>query len=114
RIMAVETGQGGIVALRAIVPVMFEGKFVGSLEFVSNFDIPLERASETTGLRWAVSVAKETSERTERPADAKVDAWQKDDVYFRFADAATGQTLRSISFDPRAKSYTLTNDKSRT
>ena len=114
RVMAVETGQGGVVALRAIVPVVVDGKFVGVLEFVSSFDIPLERASETTGLKWAVSVTKEVSERTERPIDAKVDAWQKDDVYFRFSDPVTGQTLRSISFDPRAKSYTLANEGSRT
>ena len=114
RIMAIETGQGGAVALRAIVPVTFDGKFAGVLEFVSGFNIPLERASETTGLKWAVSVTKEISERTERPADAKVDAWQKDDVYFQFSDPATAQTMRAISFDPRAKSYTLAQDRNRT
>jgi signal transduction histidine kinase len=107
RIMAIETGQGGVVALRAIVPVMFEGKFVGVLEFVSGFTIPLDRASETTGLKWAVSVTKQVSETTERPADPKTDVWQKDDVYFQFSDPTTSQLVRTISFDPRAKSYVL-------
>ena len=32
--MAVETGLGGVVALRAIVPVTVEGRHVGVLEFV--------------------------------------------------------------------------------
>ncbi len=114
RVMAIETGQGGVVALRAIVPVMFEGRFVGVLEFVSDFKIPLERASETSGLKWAVSITRETSERTERAADAKVDAWQKDDVYFQFSDPVTAQTVRSISFDPRAKNYTLAESHGRT
>ena len=36
------------------------------------------------------------------PADPKVDAWQKDDVYFRYSDATIGETIRAISFDPRA------------
>lgn len=54
-ITAVETGLGGAIALRAITPVTVDDKFIGVIEFVSNFNIPLERASDTSGLKWAVS-----------------------------------------------------------
>ncbi|MEJ0069869.1 MAG: cache domain-containing protein [Pseudomonadota bacterium] len=107
RVLAIETGQGGVVALRAIVPVTVDGKFIGVLEFVSGFDIPLERASETAGLAWAVSLNKETAERVERPVDPKVDSWQNNDVYFHYSDPQTAQAVRSISFDPRSKDYSL-------
>lgn len=113
-ISAVETGLGGVIGLRAITPVTVEGNFVGVIEFVSNFKIPLERASETSGLQWALSLNKETSERVERPVDQKNDAWQGNDVYFTFSDPATGQTMRSIRFDPRSKDHTLARTDGRT
>jgi signal transduction histidine kinase len=106
-ISAIETGLGGLIGLRAITPVTVEGKFIGVIEFVSSFKIPLERASETSGLKWALSLNKETSERVERPIDQKNDAWQANDVYFTFSDPATGQTLRDIKFDPRSKDHVL-------
>lgn len=114
RISAVETGAGGLIALRAIVPVMVEDKFAGVLEFVSNFDIPLERASETSGLKWAVSLSKEVSDRVERPADAKIDAWHGTDVYYRYSDPTTAQTVKTIAFDARAKEHALANADGRT
>ena len=106
-ISAIETGLGGVIGLRAITPVTVEGKFVGVFEFVSNFKIPLERASETTGLKWALSLSKEVSDRVERPTDQKNDAWQGTDVYVTYSDPATGQTVRTIKFDPRAKEHSL-------
>ena len=114
RILAIETGAGGVIALRAIIPVMVGDKFVGVIEFVSNLDIPLERASDTSGLKWAVSLNKETSDRVERPADAKNDAWQGNDVYYRFSDGITAQTVRTIKFDSRAKEHTLASADGRT
>ena len=114
RILAIETGAGGVIALRAIIPVMVGDKFVGVIEFVSNFDIPLERASDTSGLKWAVSLNKETSDRVERPADARNDAWQGNDVYYRFSDGITAQMVRTIKFDSRAKEHTLASTDGRT
>lgn len=114
RISAIETGAGGVIALRAIAPVMVEDKFVGVLEFVSNFDIPLERASETSGLKWAVSLSKEVSDRVERPADTKVDAWHGTDVYYRYSDPVTAQTVKTIAFDARAKEHSLASADGRT
>ena len=114
RVSAIETGQGGTIALRAIVPVVVDDKFVGVIEFVSNFNIPLERASETSGLKWAVSLNKETSERVERPADPKTDVWQGNDVYYRYSDPVTAETVRAIQFDARAKTHTLVSAEGRT
>lgn len=114
RISAIETGAGGNIAVRAIVPVTVDDKFVGVIEFVSNFNIPLERASETSGLKWAVSLNKETSDRVERPADPKVDAWQGNDVYYQYSDPVTAQTVRAVKFDPRAKEHSLVTADGRT
>lgn len=113
-ILAIETGAGGNIALRAIRPVVVDEKFIGVFEFVSNFNIPLERASETSGLKWAVSLNKETSERVERPANPKLDAWHGNDVYYVFSDPATGDTVRTIAFDARAKDHSLANQDGRT
>ena len=109
RVLAVETGIAGDIDVRALVPVLFDGKHVGTLELASNFDVPLDRASEVSGLKWAMGITKETSDRVERPADPKVDAWQKDEVFYRFSDTATAATMRQISFDPASKTYTLVN-----
>jgi Double sensory domain of two-component sensor kinase len=114
RISAIETGLGGLIGIRGMVPVMVDDKFIGVIEYVSNFDIPLERASETSGLKWGVSLMKDVSERVERPVDAKNDAWQGTDVYFRFSDAGTGQIIRNIKFDPRATSHTLAESDGKT
>lgn len=114
RVQAIEIGSAGHVDVRAIVPVVYDGKFIGALELASTFDVPLERASETSGLKWAIGITRETSERVERPANQKTDAWQKDDVFYLFSDPRTAEIVRSIRFDPNAKSYTLAKDGSRT
>jgi signal transduction histidine kinase len=110
-VIAVETGIGGRVDVRAIMPITVDGKFVGSMEFASNLDVPLERASVTAEVKWAVGVTKEVSERVDRPTDSRSDVWQKDIVFFLFSDPQTAQLLRSISFDPNAQGYTLANDR---
>jgi hypothetical protein len=107
RISAIETGLGGVIALRAITPVFVDDKYIGVIEFVSNFDIPLERASSTSGMKWAVSLMKEVSERVERPADIKNDSWQGNDVYFHYSDPVTAQIVRAIRFDPRSRDHSL-------
>jgi signal transduction histidine kinase len=114
RILAVEVGIAGHTDVRAIVPVVFDGKFIGVLELASNFDLSLERASAVSGLKWALGITKEVSERVERPNDPKIDSWQKDDVFFRYADPDTAQIMHAISFDPRSKNYTVTNVRDRT
>jgi hypothetical protein len=107
RVQAVETGAGGVIAIRTIVPVFFEDKHVGAIGFGTSFSIPLERATATSGLQWAVGLQKEVSDRVERPADPKVDAWKGNDVFYLYSDQATGDAIRAAEFDPRAKGYTL-------
>jgi signal transduction histidine kinase len=113
-IMAVETGVGGQVDVRAIVPLLSEGKFAGLLELASNFDAPLERASETAELSWAVGITRESSERSGRPPDTKSDVWQKDYVFFHYSDPGTAQIVRSIKFDPQDKAFALLSERGRT
>ena len=107
RVSAVEAGARGVIAFRVITPVVVDERFVGVFEFVSNFDIPLERASDTTGLKWGISLMKETSEQVERLADPKHDAWQGKDVYYHYSDPLTGQTIRAIKFDARGKEHAI-------
>ena len=52
RIMAVETGQGGVIGIRGIVPVIWEDKFYGVIEFVSDLTIPLHGASVESHFKW--------------------------------------------------------------
>lgn len=113
QIMAVETGLGGTVALRAIVPVSVDGRHVGVLEFVSGFDIPLERARVTTEMNWAYSISNEVAARTERQPNPRQDAPQGDDVYIAFSDPAVGQTTRAIRFNPRSAEPTLVREAGR-
>lgn len=110
-VIAVETGIAGKVDVRAIMPIVVNDKFVGSLEFASTMDVPLERASETAELKWAVGITKDVSERVERSADPRIDVWQKDVVFYLFSDQQTAQTMHSISFDPHAKGYRLVKDR---
>ena len=107
KILTTETGLGGVIGVRAIVPVTFEDKHVGVLEFVTDFEIPLERAMVTSGLKWGVSLAKAVNERSERPADIKHDAWKGDDVFFKFSDERTNQLIQDMEWDPRAKGSSL-------
>jgi signal transduction histidine kinase len=110
-VLAVETGIAGKVDVRAIMPIVVDGNFVGSIEFASTMDVPLERASETTELKWAVGITKEVSQRVERPANPRVDVSQKDTVFYHFSDPQTAELMRSISFDPHAKGYSLATDR---
>ncbi len=114
KIFAVETGLGGVIGVRAITPVMADDKLVGALEFVTDFNIPLERASATTGLKWSVGLMKEVSDRVERPADPKTDAWKGTDVFYIYSDPVTGELVRELNFDPRDKKYELGTSGKRT
>lgn len=114
RISAIETGLGGVIAIRAIVPVWVDDKYAGVVEYATGFDIPLERASSTTGLKWAVGLMKDVAERVERPVDNKVDAWKGNDVFYLYSDAGTGATVRGMDFNPRSAGYTLARQGGKT
>ena len=107
RIMAVETGQGGIVAIRGIVPVIWEDKFYGVLEFVSDFSIPLNGASEESRFKWATSISKERFAQVERTRNEKEDAEKGNDIYINFSDPQTRDIIKAIDFDPRSKEYKI-------
>ena len=87
-----------------------DGKFVGALEFASNFDVPLERASATAEMKWAMGVTREVSERVERPADSRSTSGRRttSSILLR---PATAQLLRSISFDPQPRTNVATNGR---
>ncbi|MBC7432885.1 MAG: hypothetical protein H7345_12530, partial [Rubritepida sp.] len=105
--MAVETGLGGAVALRGIVPVAVDGRHVGVLEFTSGFDIPLERARATTGMGWSYSISAEVATRTERPPNPRQDAPQADDIHIAFSEPQIGEIVRAIRFNPRQAEHAL-------
>jgi len=105
RIMAVEAGQGGLIGIRGIVPVMWDEKFYGVLEFVSDFSVPLHGASEESHFKWAQSISKEKFAQVERPRNEKEDAIKGDDVYINYSDSDTRDIIRTIDFDPRSKDF---------
>ena len=110
RIMAVETGQGGVIGIRGIVPVIWEDKFYGTVEFVSDFNIPLNGAAKEANFKWATSISKERFAQVERARNDKQDAEKGDDVYINFYDSSTRDIIKAINFDPRSKERKIAND----
>ena len=107
RIMAVETGQGGVVAIRGIVPIFQDEKFYGAIEFVSNFDLPLQNAAFQSNLKWGVSLSQEVWKTSERPNNDKKDIQKGTDTYFQYSDELAEAILRKANFDPRDKNYSV-------
>ena len=110
RIMAVETGQGGVIGIRGIVPVIWEDKFYGVLEFVSDFSIPLNGASADSHFKWAASITKERFAQVERARNEKEDAEKGEDIYIYYSDPATRDIIKAIDFDPRSKEHKIVDN----
>ena len=108
RLMAVETGQGGVVGIRAMVPVFHDGVFQGLIEFVTNFHYPLEEAAERSGMGWAFGITEAVWKNVERPNDDKTDIKKGQDIYFEYSDAAIQKTIRAADFNPRATKFIVT------
>jgi len=113
RIMAVETGQGGVVAIRGIVPIFQDERFYGVIEFVSNFDIPLENAAFESKMKWAISLSDEVWKKSERPSNEKKDIHKGTDTYFQYSDDAAENIIRNTNFDPRDKNYAVLDSNDR-
>jgi signal transduction histidine kinase len=109
RIMAVETGQGGVVAIRGIVPIFQDEKFYGAIEFVSNFDLPLQNAAFQSNLKWGISLSQEVWKTSERPPNEKKDIQKGTDTYFQYSDELAEAIIRKANFDPRNKDYSVIN-----
>lgn len=109
RIMAVETGQGGVVALRGIVPIFQDEKFYGAIEFVSSFDLTLQNAAFQANMKWGLSLSQDVWKRAERPIDEKKDIAKGTDTYFQYSDEVAEAIIRNANFDPRDKNYTIQN-----
>jgi hypothetical protein len=110
RIMAVETGQGGVIGLRGIVPVIWDDKFYGILEFVGDFSLPLNGASVESHFQWATSITKERFAQVERARNEKEDAEKGEDIYINYSDPATRDIIKAIDFDPRSKEYKIVDN----
>lgn len=108
RLMVVETGAGGVVGIRALVPVFKEGVFQGTIEFVTSFHYPLEEAADRSGMGWAFGITETVWKNVERPTDDKTDLKKGEDIYFEYSDAATQNVIRDADFDPRATKYIIT------
>ncbi|MBU3615498.1 hypothetical protein ICN46_11415 [Polynucleobacter sp. Latsch14-2] len=110
RIMAVETGQGGVIGIRGIVPVIWDDKFYGILEFVGDFSLPLNGASVESHFQWATSITKERFAQVERARNEKEDAEKGEDIYINYSDPATRDIIKAIDFDPRSKEYKIVDN----
>ncbi|OJI05871.1 hypothetical protein AOC28_02840 [Polynucleobacter sp. MWH-Adler-W8] len=110
RIMAVETGQGGVIGIRGIVPVIWDDKFYGLVEFVSDFSLPLNSASVESHFQWATSITKERFAQVERARNEKEDAEKGEDIYINYSDPATRDIIKAIDFDPRSNEHKIVDN----
>lgn len=102
-----ETGLGGLIALRAIVPILDGTRLVGVVELGDDISELLKRASSTSGLEFAVGLSLQRAEAVQKPADSSVDSIQGSDVFFVYSDNNAKQMVRSIRFDPRSNASQL-------
>ena len=105
RLMVVETGDAGVVGIRALVPVFKGEEFQGSVEFVTSFHFPLEEAADRSGMGWAFGITDAVWKNVERPSDDKTDIKKGDDIFFDYSDSATQDIVRDADFDPRATEF---------
>jgi signal transduction histidine kinase len=108
RLMVVETGAGGVVGIRALVPVFKEEVFQGAIEFVTSFHYPLEEAANRTEMGWAFGISEAVWKNVERPNDDKTDIKKGSDVYFEYSDSAIQKIIKAADFDPRATDFIIT------
>jgi len=107
RLMAVENGIGGLLGIRALVPLFNEDKYIGTIEMVSNFNIPLGAAAKATNLKWALSMSQSVATRVQKPQDEKNDVLKEDEVYYDFSDPIAHDLILNADFDPRSKGYAI-------
>jgi signal transduction histidine kinase len=113
RIMTVETGQGGVVGIRAIVPVTWDEEFKGVIEYVSSFRIPLDGAAQESQFKWAVGVSQERLVQVERPKNDANDVVMGQDVYYEYSDKSTQESLKKLTFDSRGKDFQIVESQDR-
>ena len=109
RLMVVETGDGGVVGIRALVPVFKEEEFQGAIEFVTSFHYPLEEAADKSEMSWGFGITEAVWKNTERSSDDKTDIKKGDDIFFDYSDTATQNMIRVADFDPRASKFIITD-----
>jgi hypothetical protein len=106
-VSGMETGLGGIVALRAVAPVLDGARLVGTIgvgDAISHF---LDHAAATSGMDYALGLNRAVAEKAERPVDPKNDAVLGTDVFFVYSSPDTGRIIRNASFDPRVTTPVL-------
>ena len=113
RIMAIETGQGGAIGIRAIVPVEWDGKFKGLIEYVSGFRIPLEGAALDSEFGWAVGVSQERLVQVERLKNDATDIVIGQDVFYEYSDKGTQEILQELNFDSRTRVFQILESQDR-
>jgi hypothetical protein len=113
RIMTVETGQGGVIGIRAIVPVTWDDQFKGLIEYVSGFRIPLEGAAQESQFKWAVGVSQERLVQVERPKNDATDVVMGQDIFYEYADKGTQESLKKLNFDSRSKEFQILESQDR-
>jgi hypothetical protein len=101
QIVGMEPGGRGIIALRAVAPVLDGTRLVGVVELGSELDSLLKRASKTSGLEYAVGIDQKLSDLLHRSADAKNDSIQGTDVFYIFSSTEVGKLLRDMVFNSK-------------
>jgi hypothetical protein len=100
-VSGMETGIGGVIGLRALIPIMDGLRMVGAIELGSELSTLLQRASTTANLDYAIGLDQKRAENVQLHVDAKNDSVQGTDIFYIYSSPAVGQMVRSMSFNPR-------------
>lgn len=94
----IETGYGGIIGIRSVVPIFSGEKYRGSVEFVSNFDMLLDGASQETGFKWALGLS-EGRYREVHGAQSDKHVVENGSVFTSFSDETARQILQDADIE---------------
>lgn len=113
-VSGMETGLGGVVALRAVIPVLDDGRVVGTMGVGDAITDFLNAAAATSGMEYALGLDRAIADKAERAPDPAKDAIQGKDVFFAFSSPLANQVLRQIEINPRASASELRSFGTRT
>ena len=113
-VTGMEAGIGGLLGIRAIAPVYDGTRLVGVVELGDDVFALLTRARETTGVEFSSGLDRKRSDEVERKSDAKVDAIQGSDVFYRYSSDQTSRIMHDIKFDSRSGKGQLVQQNGRT
>ncbi|NGZ05811.1 MAG: hypothetical protein G8237_05585 [Magnetococcales bacterium] len=113
-VSGMETGRGGSIALRAVVPLFDANrKVIGAAEMGDGIDGLLRQAAKANSVEFAIGLDNAVAEKAERPLDAENDKIVQSDRYFSYSKESVKEIIHQLSFNPRKTEAELLRNGSR-